>query len=114
MNQQMSNGIPHFARNEWLVLLFSMDDTDNGRQLIRAFTDHVRAGLDLAETETETSSLNTPQELILETPGGQCIPVTVPQNTSISDIVKDFADMTHTKESEIGVVLKVRVHGQII
>jgi hypothetical protein len=112
MIQQMSNGIPHFARNEWLVLLFSMGDTEKGRQLIRAFTDHIRAGLDAAETET--SSLNTPRELILEIPGGQRIPVTVPQNTSISEVVKDFADLTHIKESEIGVVLKVRVDSHIV
>lgn len=112
MIQQMSNGIPHFARNDWLVLLFSMGDTEKGRQLIRAFTDHIRAGLDAAETET--SSSNTPRALILDIPGGQRIPVTVPQNTRISDVVKDFANLTQTKESEIGVVLKVRVDGHVI
>jgi hypothetical protein len=108
----LSNGIPRFGRNEWLVMLFAMDDTDKGRQLIRAFTDHIRAGLDTAEIETPSSS--APQELIMEIPGGQRIPVTVPQDTSISDIVKDFADFAHIKESEIGVVLKVRVDSHII
>lgn len=35
-----------FGRGEYLAMLFAMDDTVQGRELIRAFTDHLLAGLE--------------------------------------------------------------------
>jgi hypothetical protein len=108
---QMSNGTRRFGRNQWLPLLLSMNDTDKGRQLIRAFADHIRAGVDNLGTGDSTAS--TDQELFMEFPDGQCYPATVPHDTAISDIIKEFADMIKAKESDISVMLKLRVEDQI-
>jgi hypothetical protein len=108
---QISNGTRRFGRNQWLPLLLSMGDTDKGRQLIRAFADHIRAGVDNLGTGDSTAS--TDQELFMEFPDGQCYPATVPHDTAISDIIKEFADMIKAKESDISVMLKLRVEDQI-
>jgi hypothetical protein len=106
---QMSNGTRRFGRNQWIPLLLSMGDTDKGRQLIRAFADHIRAGVD----GVGDSTASTDQELFMEFPDGQCYPATVPHDTAISDIIKEFADMIKAKESDISVMLKLRVEDHI-
>jgi hypothetical protein len=108
---QMSNGIHHFGRNEWLPMLLDMDDTEKGRQLIRAFTDHIRAGIDGIDTVNSTPS--TQQELFMEFPDGSGLTAFVPHKTSVSKIIKDFADFVLADESEVSIVLKVRIedHG---
>jgi hypothetical protein len=109
--RQMSNGIHRFGRNEWLPMLFSMNDTERGRQLIRAFTDHIRAGIDGIDTGNSTPS--TRQELFMEFPDGSGLTAFVPLGTPVSQIVKDCADFVLADESEVSIVLKIRVedHG---
>jgi hypothetical protein len=109
--RQLSNGIHRFGRNEWLPMLFAMKDTEKGRQLIRAFTDHIRAGIDGSDTGNLTPS--TQQELFMEFPDGSGLTAFVPLGTPVSQIVKDCADFVLADESEVSIVLKVRVedHG---
>lgn len=107
MYLQMTNSTRRFARNEWLPMLLSMNDTDKGRQLIRAFTDHIRAGLDTKEPEH--SDPETEKGLLMEAANGQCYPATVPCNTTISELTKEFAELVKVSESDISVVLRVRV-----
>lgn len=108
---QLSNGTRRFGRNQWLPMLLTMSDTEKGCQLIRAFADHIRAGVDNLDPGDSTAS--TDQELFMEFPDGQCYPATVPHDTAISDIIKEFADMIIAKESDISVMLKLRVEDQI-
>jgi hypothetical protein len=107
----MSNGTHRFCRNEWLPMLFAMNDTDKGRQLIRAFADHLRAGVDAANIGNSTSS--TQQELFMEFPDGSGLTAFVPHNTPVSKMIKDISDFVLAEESEVSIVLKVRVedHG---
>lgn len=95
-----------FGRNEWLPMLLSMTDTDKGRRLIRAFTDHICAGL--GTKQPEDSNSNTEKGLLMEF-AGQSYPATVPRNTTISEMTKEFAEMIQVNESDISVILKVRV-----
>jgi hypothetical protein len=108
---QMSNGTHRFGRNEWLPMLLGMNDTEKGRQLIRAFSDHIRAGIDGSDTGDSIPS--TQQELFMEFPDGSGLTATVPLHTTVSAVVKDLAKMAEVKQSDISIVLKVRVdsHG---
>jgi hypothetical protein len=105
----MSNGTHRFGRNEWLPMLLGMNDTDKGRQLIRAYADHIRAGVD--GSDTGDSIPITHQELSMEFPDGSGLTATVPLHTTVSAVVKDLAKMAEVKESDISIVLKVRVEG---
>jgi hypothetical protein len=109
--RQMSNGIHRFGRNEWLPMLFAMNDTEKGRQLIRAFTDHIRAGIDGIDTGNSTPS--TQQDLFMEFPDGSGLTAFVPHNTPVSKMIKDISDFVLAEDSEVSIVLKVRVddHG---
>ena len=105
----MTNGTRRFARNEWLPMLLSMNDTDKGRQLIHAFTDHIRAGLN--PSEPGDSDPGTEQGLLMEfdSGSGQLFPAAVARNTTISELAKEFAIMVKANESDVDIILKVRV-----
>jgi len=87
-------------------MLLRMNDTDEGRQLIRAFADHIRAGVDNKQPEDDTRS---EQGLFMEFADGQQLPATVPRNTTISEMTKEFAELVQIDESDVSVVLKVHV-----
>ncbi|KEQ72255.1 hypothetical protein M436DRAFT_65021 [Aureobasidium namibiae CBS 147.97] len=103
-SETMTNGTRRFSRNEWIPMLLSMNDSDEGRQLIRAFADHIRAGVD--NNQTENSNSNTEQGLSMEFADGQRLPATVPRSTTISEMTKEFAELIQVNESDISVVLK--------
>lgn len=105
MYLQMTNNNRRFDRNEWLPMLLGMNDTDKGRQLIRAFTDPICATLGTSEAEGS----NTEKDLLMEFADGQCYHATVHRDTTISEMTKAFAEMVKLNESDISVVLKVRV-----
>jgi len=102
-----NNGVHRFGRNEWIPMLLSMKDTDEGRQLVRAFADHIHAGVQ--HKQTEDSEPNTEKGLFMEFADGQLLPATVPRNTTISEMTKEFAELVQVDESDVSVVLKVHV-----
>jgi len=102
-----NNGIHRFGRNQWIPMLLRMNDTDEGRQLIRAFADHIRAGVD--NKQPEDSDTRSEQGLFMEFADGQQLPATVPRNTTISEMTKEFAELVQVNESDVSVILKVHV-----
>lgn len=107
-----SNNINHrFGSNEWLPMLFDMDEPEKGRQLIRAVADHLRASVESTHMTAATPTTDN-KEILVEFSTGQCFPATVTPETTVSEMIKEWASLTHTKESDICIVLKVNVKGR--
>ncbi|KAK6005366.1 hypothetical protein QM012_008145 [Aureobasidium pullulans] len=103
---QMSTVTHHFGQNEWLPVLNDMKDPEKGRQLIRAIANYLRVSVESGEV-TAAAPKTDNAEVLVEFSGGQCIPANVTPNTTVRELIKECASLTHANESEIRVVLKV-------
>jgi len=94
-----------YGRNEYLAMLLDMTDTAKGRELIRAFADHIHAGVDLSIGGVATP--DGQQEIWMEVSGGQRLAATIPQHTTLINAIKEFATMTSADQSEVRIIFKV-------
>ncbi|THZ08014.1 hypothetical protein D6C91_10178 [Aureobasidium pullulans] len=94
-----------YGRHEYLSMLLDMNDTAKGRELIRAFADHIHAGGNTSMNDV--AALDAEQEIFMEVSSGSRLGATVPQNTALGNVIKQVAKMAHVDESEVCVILKV-------
>ncbi|KAI5264107.1 hypothetical protein E4T47_08844 [Aureobasidium subglaciale] len=103
--KQTSETPSHYERTQWLSMLLDNKGTAEGRELIRAFSDHIRAGVEAGDMDATTP--NSEQEIWMEFSAGQRLSARVANDTGIKHVIEEFAKMTHSRESEIYVMLKV-------
>ena len=94
-----------YGRHEYLSMLLDMNDTAKGRELIRAFADHIHAGGNTSMNDV--AAPDAEQEIFMEVSSGSRLGATVPQNTALGNVIKQVAKMAHVDESEVCVILKV-------
>ncbi|THY25314.1 hypothetical protein D6D01_05109 [Aureobasidium pullulans] len=94
-----------YGRHEYLSILLDMNDTAKGRELIRAFADHIHAGGDTSMNDV--AAPDAEQEIFMEVSSGSRLGATVPQNTALGNVIKQVAKMARVDESEVCVILKV-------
>ncbi|THX41292.1 hypothetical protein D6D10_02848 [Aureobasidium pullulans] len=94
-----------YDRHEYLSMLLDMNDTAKGRELIRAFADHIHAGGNTSMNDV--AAPDAEQEIFMEVSSGSRLGATVPQNTALGNVIKQVAKMAHVDESEVCVILKV-------
>ncbi|THZ28722.1 hypothetical protein D6C89_02438 [Aureobasidium pullulans] len=94
-----------YGRHEYLSMLLDINDTAKGRELIRAFADHIHAGGNTSMNDV--AAPDAEQEIFMEVSSGSRLGATVPQNTALGNVIKQVAKMAHVDESEVCVILKV-------
>ncbi|KAI5237805.1 hypothetical protein E4T42_09142 [Aureobasidium subglaciale] len=103
--KQTSETPAHYERTQWLSMLLDQKGTAEGRELIRAFSDHIRAGVEAGNMEATTP--DSEQEIWMEFSAGQRLSARVANDTGIKHVIEEFAKMTHSTASEVYVMLKV-------
>ncbi|KAI5196596.1 hypothetical protein E4T39_07726 [Aureobasidium subglaciale] len=109
--EQISESPSHYERTQWLAMLLDGKDTAKGRELIRAFSDHIRAGVIAGNMEAATP--DSDQEIWMEFSAGQRLSAQVSNDTKIKHVINDFAKLTHSEDSECALA-SVRHWGRFI